>query len=69
MNINDQSVLELLNKLIIIDRLNKSQILHMVNLVSLSKDICDLKENLQWENIYIKSKKNNLKNPAINFEE
>ena len=68
MNINDQSVLELLNKLIIIDRLNKSQILHMVNLVSLSKDICDLKENLQWENIYIKSK-NNLKNPAINFEE
>ena len=68
MNINDDSVLELLNKLIIIDRLNKSQILHMVNLVSLSKDICDLKENLQWENIYIKSK-NNLKNPAINFEE
>ena len=68
MNINDESVLELLNKLIIIDRLNKSQILHMVNLVSLSKDICDLKENLQWENIYIKSK-NNLKNPAINFED
>ena len=68
MNINEDSVLELLNKLIIIDRLNKSQILHMVNLVSLSKDICDLKENLQWENIYIKSK-NNLKNPAISFED
>ena len=68
MNINEDSVLELLNKLIIIDRLNKSQILHMVNLVSLSKDICDLKENLQWENIYIKNK-NNLKNPAISFED
>ena len=68
MNINEDSVLELLNKLIIIDRLNKSQILHMVNLVSLSKDICDLKENLQWENIYIKNK-NNLKNPAISFKE
>ena len=51
MNINDNSVLEMLNKLIIIDRLNKSQILQMVKLVSISKDINDLKENLKWETI------------------
>ncbi len=50
MNINDKSVLEMLNKFIAIDRLNKNQILQMVNLVSLSNDINDLKDNLRWEN-------------------
>ena len=50
MNINDRSVLEMLNKLIVINRLNKSQILQMVNLVSISTDINDLKDNLKWEN-------------------
>ncbi len=40
MNINDKSVLEMLNKLIATNRLNKTQILQMVN---------DLKENLKWE--------------------
>ena len=50
MNINDKSVLEMLNKLILINRLNKSQILQMVNLVSISNDINDLKDNLKWEN-------------------
>ena len=50
MNINDKSVLEMLNKLIVINRLNKSQILQMVNLVSISNDINDLKDNLRWEN-------------------
>ena len=49
MNINDKSVLELLNKLIAINRLNKTQILQMVNLVSISNDITDLKDNLNWE--------------------
>ena len=49
MNINDKSVLEMLNKLIAIDRLNKTQILQMVNLVSLSNDINDLNDNLKWE--------------------
>jgi len=49
MNINDKSVLEMLNKLIIINRLNKSQILQMVILVSISNDINDLKDNLIWE--------------------
>ena len=49
MNINDKDVLEMLNKLIAIDRLNKYQILNMVNLVSLSNDINDLKDNLKWQ--------------------
>ena len=49
MNINDKSVLEMLNKLIVINRLNKSQILQMVNLASISNDINDLKDNLNWE--------------------
>ena len=49
MNINDKPVLEMLNKLIVINRLNKSQILQMVNLVSISNDIYDLKDNLKWE--------------------
>ena len=50
MNINDKYVLEMLNKFIVIDRLNKSQVLNMVNLVSLSNNIDDLKDNLSWEN-------------------
>ena len=49
MNINDKSVLEMLNKLIVTNRLNKSEILQMVNLVSISNDIHDLKDNLKWE--------------------
>ena len=49
MNINDKSVLEMLNKLIAINRLNKNQILQMVNLVSISIDFNDLKDNLKWE--------------------
>ena len=49
MNINDKSVLEMLNKFIAINRLNKTQILQMVNLVLISKDFNDLKDNLKWE--------------------
>ena len=49
MNINDKSVLEMLNKFIVINRLNKSQILQMVNLASISNDINDLNDNLKWE--------------------
>ena len=49
MNINDKSVLETLNKLIAINRLNKTQILYLVNLVSISNDFNDLKDNLKWE--------------------
>ena len=57
MNISDKSVLEMLNKLIAIDRLNKTQILQMVNLVSLSNDINELKDNLNWENYKLFHKK------------
>ena len=60
MNINDKSVLEMLNKLIAINRLNKTQILQMVNLVSISNDFNDLKDNLKWENP--KSFHQNIKN-------
>ena len=42
MNINDKSVLEILNTHIAINRLNKNQILLMVNLLSISNDINDL---------------------------
>ena len=49
MNINDKSVLEMLNKLIAINSLTKTQILQMVNLVSISNDINDLEDNLKWE--------------------
>ena len=50
MNINDEYILEILNRYIAIDRLSKSQILQMIKLVSLSNDINDLKDNLRWEN-------------------
>ena len=49
MNIHDRYVLEMLNNLIAIDRLDKNQVLQMVNLVYLSNDINDLKDNLKWE--------------------
>ncbi len=58
MNISDKSVLEMLNKLIAIDRLNKTQILQMVNLVSLSNDMNDLIDNLKWESYKSSHKKN-----------
>ena len=49
MNIHDKYVLEMLNNLIAIDRLDKNQVLQMINLVYLSNDINDLKDNLKWE--------------------
>ena len=51
MKITDNSVLLLINRLIATKRLNKSQILRMINLVSISSDINDLEENLKWESI------------------
>ena len=57
MNISDKSVLEMLNKLIAIDRLNKTQILQMVNLVSLSTDMIDLIDNLKCESYKSSHKK------------
>ena len=49
MNVNDTSVLELINRLIAADRLNKNQILHLVNLASVSNNINELEENFKWE--------------------
>ena len=49
MNINDQIILEKLNDFIVNDRLDRYQILQMIDLVSISKDINDLKDNLDWE--------------------
>jgi len=49
MNVNDNDVLDILNKFIISERLNKSEILQMVSLVSISYDLNDLKDNLKWE--------------------
>ena len=49
MNINDASVLDMINSLIASDRLNKKQILQIVNLVSISKSLKELKDNMKWE--------------------
>ena len=51
MDINDKCVLEKLNQFILKDRLNSLQILHMSKLVSISNNISELKENLNWEAI------------------
>ena len=57
MNINDNFVIDTLNRFIASDRLNKYQILKMLNLVSVSNDINELRDNLNWEYLRIKNKK------------
>ena len=54
MNIADPKVLEILNRLIATYRLNKRQILQIVNLASISRNLEELKDNMKWE--YFKSK-------------
>ena len=49
MNVNEASVLEMINRLIATDRLNKHQILQLVNLASISNSINELEENMKWE--------------------
>ena len=49
MNVNDSSVLEIINSIIAADRLNKNQILQLVNLASVSSNIKELKDNFKWE--------------------
>ena len=49
MNVNDPSVLQMINSLIASDRLNKNQILQIVNLASISNSIKELKDNIKWE--------------------
>lgn len=49
MNVNDLSVLQMINRLIATYRLNKNQILQLVNLASISKNINELEDNMKWE--------------------
>ncbi len=49
MNVNDATVLEMINRLIAADRLNKNQILQLVKLASISKSINELEDNMKWE--------------------
>ena len=49
MDINDSSVLEMINSLIASDRLNKKQILQVVDLASISNSMKELKDNMKWE--------------------
>jgi len=51
MNVNDASVLELINRFIASDRLNKNQILKLVNLATISNNIKELKDNMKWEDM------------------
>ena len=51
MNINDSAVLEMINSFIASNRLNKVQILQIINLASISNDIKDLKTNIEWESV------------------
>ena len=51
MNVNDESVLEMINRLIATDRLNKNQILQLVKLASISNNINELEENMKWETL------------------
>ncbi len=50
MNVNDALVLEMINRIIVTNRLNKNQILHLVNLASISNSFRELEENMKWEN-------------------
>ena len=51
MNVNDASVLEMINRLIATDRLTKNQILQLVNLAAISNSINELEENMKWETL------------------
>ena len=56
MNINNNDVLDMLNSIIAAKRLNKVEILQIVKLASISNDITELKDYMNWE--IAKSKKN-----------
>ncbi len=51
MNINDAAVLEIINSYIALNRLNKKQILQLVDLASISNSDKELKDNLKWESV------------------
>ena len=56
MNINDNSVLYMLNKIIAINRLDKIQILQTIKLAKISNDFDELLDNMNWEDLYSKYK-------------
>ena len=49
MNVNDDSVLVMINNLIASDRLDKKQILQILKLAVISNNIKELKDNMRWE--------------------
>ena len=51
MNVNEDSVLEDINNLIASERLNKNQILQIVNLAVVSNSFKELRENMKWETL------------------
>ena len=55
MELNDPTVLKMINNLIVSDRLNKRQILQIVNLASISNSISELIDNMHWENFKSKN--------------
>ena len=57
MNVNDPYVLEMINIFIASKRLNKREVLSLVNMVSISSNFNDLKENIQWESTILNIKK------------
>ena len=59
MNINNSSVLDMVNIIIAKQRLNKNEILHVVKLARLSNDIKELEDNLKWESVKSKININN----------
>ena len=58
MNLQDDGVLKMLNKIIVSNRLNKIQILKIVKIANISKDYDELMDNIIWENICTKYKTN-----------
>ena len=50
-------VLEMINSFIASNRLNKREVLSLVNMVSISSNFNDLKENIQWESTILNIKK------------
>ena len=56
MDINSNDVLDMLNSIIAAKRLNKVEILQIVKLASISNDVTELKDYMNWE--IAKSKKN-----------
>ena len=58
MDIKDNDVLDILNSIIAAKRLNKIEILQIVKLASISNDITELKDFMNWE---IAKSKNSIK--------